>query len=73
VCEQYSAYTQLKEAVLIPMRGRDEPMAEKRGRFLDFKCPECGGQLRAKREHAGRKGKCPKCGKIVAIPKETIS
>jgi hypothetical protein len=26
--------------------------------------------LRAKKEHAGRKGNCPKCGKIVTIPKE---
>jgi predicted RNA-binding Zn-ribbon protein involved in translation (DUF1610 family) len=43
-------------------------MEEKGERYIDFTCPECGNKLRASREHAGRKGTCPKCGKLVNIP-----
>jgi predicted Zn finger-like uncharacterized protein len=36
---------------------------------LDFKCPECQAGLRVKDEHAGKKMKCPKCAKVISIPK----
>ena len=34
---------------------------------LSFSC-ECGQQLQAKEEHAGRRTRCPKCGRDVMIP-----
>ncbi len=34
---------------------------------ITFSC-ECGKQMTAKDEFAGRKIKCPKCGKVVRIP-----
>ena len=36
--------------------------------MLRFKCPYCGKSFRARKEHAGRKGKCLGCGKIIRIP-----
>jgi ribosomal protein S27E len=36
--------------------------------MLRFKCPHCGKPFRVKEEHAGRKGKCLGCGKIIRIP-----
>jgi predicted RNA-binding Zn-ribbon protein involved in translation (DUF1610 family) len=44
-------------------------MPEEKKQYTDFKCPECGDRLRAKKEHSGTKGNCPKCGKMVTIPK----
>src|SRR5437588_9164085 len=29
---------------------------------------ECGKELRVKDEYAGKRGKCPSCGKILQIP-----
>jgi predicted RNA-binding Zn-ribbon protein involved in translation (DUF1610 family) len=37
--------------------------------YVDFTCPECGNKLRAKQEFSGKKGKCPKCSKMINIPK----
>jgi hypothetical protein len=34
---------------------------------LSFSC-ECGQEMQAKEEHAGRRTRCPKCGKDVMIP-----
>src|SRR6516225_7069154 len=34
---------------------------------IAFSC-ECGQQLQAKEEHAGRRTRCPKCGRDVMIP-----
>ncbi|MCA9024070.1 MAG: suppressor of fused domain protein [Planctomycetaceae bacterium] len=35
---------------------------------IEFDCPECGHQIRVRDENAGRKGKCPKCGKKIVVP-----
>jgi len=35
---------------------------------ISFECPRCRHQIRAKDEHAGKKGKCPSCGLIVPVP-----
>jgi predicted Zn finger-like uncharacterized protein len=37
---------------------------------LEFKCPACQAALRVKDEHAGKKMKCPKCAKVIAIPEK---
>ena len=36
--------------------------------MLRFKCPQCGKSFKVKKEHAGRKGKCLGCGKIIRVP-----
>lgn len=36
--------------------------------MIQFKCSNCGKQLRAKDDAAGKKGKCPQCGVIVVVP-----
>ncbi len=45
-------------------------MEEKNVEYIDFTCPHCSRKLRAEKKLAGAKGKCPKCGEIVEIPKE---
>ena len=35
---------------------------------IQFKCPHCQTFLRAKLDDAGRRSKCPKCGKVCTIP-----
>ncbi len=47
-----------------------EDQKEQKEQYIDFNCPHCGKKLRAPKEMAGSKGKCPKCDKIVDIPKE---
>jgi predicted Zn finger-like uncharacterized protein len=37
---------------------------------LDVKCAGCKAAFKVKDEHAGKKMKCPKCGKIITIPKK---
>ena len=36
--------------------------------MIEFKCSECGKQLRVKDDAAGKKGKCPQCGTELAVP-----
>lgn len=38
---------------------------------IHVECPSCRAALKVKDEFAGRKGKCPKCGKTVEIPNRT--
>lgn len=47
------------------MKSREERKEE----YIDFDCPHCGRKLRAFKEQSGSKGKCPKCGQIVDVPK----
>lgn len=35
---------------------------------IEFQCPSCHGTVRTRDEAAGKKGKCPHCGGLVAIP-----
>jgi predicted RNA-binding Zn-ribbon protein involved in translation (DUF1610 family) len=39
--------------------------------MLRFNCDNCGCKIKVPDKHAGRKGKCPKCGQIVLIPAVT--
>ena len=39
------------------------------GQMLRVECPECGKTTKVKDEFAGRKGKCPGCGKVMRIPR----
>ncbi len=36
--------------------------------MIDFACPECARKIKVKADMAGRKGKCPQCGKSLTIP-----
>jgi len=35
---------------------------------IKFHCKSCGQRIRAAQIHAGKKGKCPKCKKLIDIP-----
>jgi WD40 repeat protein len=35
---------------------------------ISFACPECGKSIKARREMAGRQGKCPRCASTVRVP-----
>ncbi|MHC4636167.1 MAG: hypothetical protein ACYTBV_01530 [Planctomycetota bacterium] len=37
--------------------------------MIKFRCKKCGQKIRVPDEHAGKKGKCPKCKTIVVVPK----
>ncbi|MFW6106593.1 MAG: hypothetical protein ACOC8H_00360 [bacterium] len=36
--------------------------------MIEFKCSECGKQLRVKDDGAGKKGKCPQCRAVLLVP-----
>ncbi len=36
--------------------------------MIDFACPECARKIKVQDDRAGRKGKCPQCGKSLTIP-----
>lgn len=40
---------------------------------IQVKCPSCGKTLRAKDELAGKRGKCPGCGAVVMIARQSTS
>jgi len=35
---------------------------------IHVKCMQCGKEFNVKAEFAGKKGKCPVCGKVINIP-----
>ena len=35
---------------------------------IEVKCWDCGKSIKVKPEFAGKKGKCPVCGKVISIP-----
>jgi predicted RNA-binding Zn-ribbon protein involved in translation (DUF1610 family) len=35
---------------------------------IEVKCLQCGKSIKVKAEAAGKKGKCPVCGKVINIP-----
>lgn len=35
---------------------------------IDVKCWECGKITKVNAAHAGKKGKCPVCGKVITVP-----
>jgi hypothetical protein len=37
--------------------------------MIKFQCKNCGQKIRVPLTDAGEKGKCPKCKKIVIVPK----
>jgi hypothetical protein len=36
--------------------------------IISFACSACGTLVKARADQAGRKGKCPRCGKAIAVP-----
>ncbi|MHC4560102.1 MAG: hypothetical protein ACYS80_22680, partial [Planctomycetota bacterium] len=36
---------------------------------IKFRCEHCGQKFSVHKNNAGKKGKCPKCKKIIVIPK----
>jgi len=38
---------------------------------INFHCNNCGRKFRVPQIHAGKKGKCPKCKKIIVVPRQT--
>jgi len=38
------------------------------GMAIPVQCASCGAEFRAKDEHAGRRGKCPKCQTAIQVP-----
>jgi len=38
--------------------------------YIKFSCKECDFRIKTLQEHAGKKGKCPKCKSVCIIPKE---
>lgn len=39
---------------------------------IEVKCLQCGKSIRVKAEFAGKKGKCPVCGKVINIPDPSV-
>ena len=39
---------------------------------IPVRCAECGAEFRAKDEHAGRRGKCPKCQAVIQVPGPSV-
>ena len=37
--------------------------------MIKFRCENCGEKISVREVHAGKKGKCPKCGDVVIVPK----
>lgn len=35
---------------------------------IEVKCLQCGKSIKVKAEFAGKKGKCPVCGRVINIP-----
>jgi predicted RNA-binding Zn-ribbon protein involved in translation (DUF1610 family) len=35
---------------------------------VSFACPGCGNTIKARAALAGKKGKCPQCGKAIQVP-----
>jgi len=40
--------------------------------FILFFCGGCGNKLKVKKELAGKKVKCPKCGEVMLVPAEVV-
>jgi ribosomal protein S27E len=40
--------------------------------FIEFSCPECAEHIAFKRHHAGLLVDCPKCGKKVVVPEDSV-
>jgi len=40
--------------------------------LIQFPCPQCCTVLRVPDDKAGKKGKCPKCGGVIAVPAATL-
>jgi DNA-directed RNA polymerase subunit RPC12/RpoP len=35
---------------------------------IRFSCKNCGHKIKVEDKHSGRRGKCPKCGRVVVVP-----
>jgi hypothetical protein len=41
--------------------------------IIRFTCNFCGQRIRTPKTYAGKKGKCPKCGQVIFVPKPTVA
>ena len=41
--------------------------------YINFNCQHCRGKIRVPKIHAGKRGKCPRCGRIITIPYESAA
>lgn len=41
--------------------------------MIEFKCPQCGENLKGREDAAGKRGKCPNCGEFLRVPKEELA
>jgi serine/threonine protein kinase len=48
--------------------GMESPVHSLTADFFSLSCSECGKTLKARHELAGKKVKCPQCGKSVSVP-----
>lgn len=39
--------------------------------MISFNCSKCGQEINVADKHAGKKGKCPKCGNVVIVPEKS--
>ncbi len=51
-----------------PDRERTVPLDDRLERFVLFPCPGCGRRVRAPRERAGQRARCPSCGATITVP-----
>jgi predicted RNA-binding Zn-ribbon protein involved in translation (DUF1610 family) len=51
-----------------PDRERTIPLDDRMDRFVLFPCPGCGRRVRAPRERAGQRARCPSCGGTMTVP-----
>jgi DNA-directed RNA polymerase subunit M/transcription elongation factor TFIIS len=43
------------------------------GFVIRLKCNNCGQMMKARREYAGRKGRCPNCKSVVTVPEPVVA
>ena len=39
--------------------------------MIQFRCEGCGHKISGQDKHAGKRGKCPKCGSVVVVPEKS--
>ena len=40
--------------------------------MIKFSCEHCGRRVSVRDEHAGKRGKCPRCGRMISVPEKSI-
>ena len=54
----------------VPAANPDTPaLPQEAAPIVSFACPGCRKTIKARAELAGKKGKCPQCGKVLVVPR----